>query len=114
MNKRIIAIALCDPAKPNTLDPAMWEDYLSCDADDDAKAAYVENFGEWDTDRFIESYRGEYNSDADFVGEMLDETGFFEGWPECAVRYFDLDLYVRDMQSNGEFFSINGFYFWNY
>ena len=96
-----------------SIDPDFW-DYMNCDHDEDAKAAYMDCFGEWDESNFEERYRGQYDSFTDLAEQLLDETGELEAIPENLRNYFDYEKYGRDLQLGGDFCEHNGHYFWNH
>ena len=96
-----------------SIDPDFW-DYMNCDRDEDAKAAYLACFGEWDESDFEERYHGQYDSFTDLAEQLLDETGELEAIPENLRYYFDYEKYGRDLQLGGDFCEHNGHYFWNY
>ena len=95
-----------------SIDPDFW-DYMNCDRDEDAKAAYLWCFGEWDESDFDERYRGQYDSFTELAEQLLDETGELEAIPENLRYYFDYEKYGRDLQLGGEFCEHDGHYFWN-
>lgn len=95
-----------------SIDPDFW-DYMNCDRDEDAKAAYLACFGEWDESDFEERYRGQYDSFTELAEQLLDETGELEAIPENLRYYFDYEAYGRDLQLGGEFCEHDGHCFWN-
>ena len=95
-----------------SIDPDFWE-YMNSDRDEDAKAAYLACFGEWDESDFEERYRGQYDSFTGLAEQLLDETGELEAIPENLRYYFDYEKYGRDLQLGGEFCEYDGHYFWN-
>lgn len=95
-----------------SIDPDLW-DYMNSDRDEDAKAAYLACFGEWDESDFDERYRGQYDSFTELAEQLLDETGDLEAIPENLRYYFDYEKYGRDLQLGGDFCEQDGHYFWN-
>ena len=53
-----------------------------------------------------EGYRGEWSSLEAYAEDFLDDTGAFENVPDDIRRYFDFEAYARDMECNGEVFTI--------
>ena len=97
----------------SSIDPDFWE-YMNSDHDEDAKAAYLACFGEWDESDFEERYRGQYDSFTDLAEQLLDETGELEAIPKRLRYYFDYESYGRDLELGGDFCEHGGHYFWNY
>ena len=95
------------------IDPKFWT-YTDCEADDEAKKAYVSCFGEWDENDFNERYRGSYDSWEDMATQLLDEMGTLEAIPENLRYYFDYEAYARDMRLGGEMCEDGGHFFWNH
>lgn len=92
------------------VDAALW-DMMEHRADEEAKNAFVDYYGEWDGDRFNECYRGEYSSDTAMAEEFLDETGGLGSIPENLRWYFDYEKFARDLLIS-DMFESNGHYFW--
>ena len=68
----------------------------------EALIAYGKAFNDADLTKFSDYYAGEssepeYCAEKDFVTQLCDDTGFFDGWPETAISYFDFDMYARDL-----------------
>lgn len=61
------------------------EDYL-----DDAK------------DILEDKYQGEWRSARDWLENFIEETGMMSDWPELATRYFDAEMYLKDMFRGGD------------
>lgn len=93
------------------VDEDLWS-YLDCDADEDAKAAYMACFDKWDEDDFNDRYRGEFRSWEDMAEQLLDETGELESIPEHLRYYFDYGAYARDLRLGGDFVEHDGHFFW--
>ena len=67
-----------------------WVDYVQDnDNDEDATIAYIDNFMDWDRDRFEETYEGYYESEEDFAEEYLDNID----WDTDLSSYFDYSKY---------------------
>lgn len=56
---------------------------------------------ESDVDGFEDAYLGSGESWESFFEERAEETGLLESVPEDLRRYFDFELYARDMRCNG-------------
>ena len=95
----------------SSINPALW-DYLAADGDAAAKAAYVSNTGEWDADKFAESYYGKFDTDIDFAYQCVDDQCVLEGASELASRYFDYEAFARDGLIDG-FYKVDTYYFHN-
>lgn len=53
-------------------------------------------------DAFTEQYQGEWDSLEDYAREWLEDTGAFSEMTELAERYFNLEVYARDLQYSGD------------
>ena len=95
------------------IDPELWN-YLACSADEGAKEAYMECFGDWDEYQFYDSYRGQFDSWAKMAEELLESTGELGAIPENLRYYFDYDAYARDMRLGGDMCEHEGYFFWNH
>ena len=67
-----------------------------------AFAAFVANYGTSqdaaDTvEAFTESYAGEWDDEADYAGQFVEDTGMLDGVPEHVTLYFDYAAYARDL-----------------
>jgi hypothetical protein len=53
-------------------------------------------------DHFISTtdigYRTTHNAKLDWLDNYLNETGFFDSWPDVAKQYFDLESYLYDCE----------------
>lgn len=69
-----------------------------------------------DFDEILEKYKGTTDDKSAWFSVWLDETGFFESWPQTAINYFDYDSYQRDCELEGLYFVEAGqgnyFVFW--
>lgn len=77
--------------------------------DDDAKAAYMKNIGEWNSDNFDDAYQGEYESDEAFAEQLSDDIGMLDEVPENLRCYFDFERFARDLMM--DYFEVDGYYF---
>lgn len=57
-------------------------------------------------DMLNDNYMGCYKSEDEFIDQYLEDTGFFEGVSEHIKNYFDYKSYLRDLDMNGDIFSI--------
>lgn len=89
-----------------------WE-YMNHPADEDAKAAYMACFDEWDEDKFEERYHGQFDSWTKMAEELLESTGDLDAIPESLRYYFDYEAYARDMRLGGDMCEHDGYFFWN-
>ncbi len=97
-----------------SIDENFW-DYMECNADDGAKEAYCEVFGEWNGEEsFRDKYIGEFDSREELAADYIDGTGMLSDMPEQLQYYFDYDAYGRDMILGGDVKEENGHYFNNY
>ena len=60
---------------------------------------------------YLDRYRGEFNSDADYAYDELNESGAFAELPDFVSRYFDYEAYGRDLDMGGDIVSHNNHYF---
>lgn len=71
-----------------------------------AFAAWWANDSSYDLDdaeyAFTEQYQGEWDSLEDYAREWLKDTGAFSEMTELAERYFNLEVYARDLQYSGD------------
>lgn len=80
---------------------------------------YYENDSIEEAERILEeNYMGCYESEQDFIYEYVESTCMLEGVHDTIKRYFDYASLLRDLEYNGEIFSIlNGYrqhhYFYN-
>jgi len=94
------------------IDPELWN-YLGCSADEGAKLAYMECFGNWNESDFNDRYYGQYRDWKQMAEELLDSTGALDAIPENLRYYFDYDAYARDMRLGGDMCEHEGHFFWN-
>jgi antirestriction protein len=74
---------------------------------------YLEEIGDADIayilDHHIDSLNG---SKREWFDQYLDNTAFFDGWPDTAINYFDTEAYLRDCELDGSFsFTTNNVFF---
>ncbi|EDT6893033.1 antirestriction protein ArdA [Salmonella enterica subsp. enterica] len=74
--------------------------------------AWAEYTGECDYDAFDDAYRGEAESEEDFVREMVEDNGLLNEVPEPLRSYFDFEAWARDLFSSGYVFH-DGYVFSN-
>ncbi|MEJ9079314.1 antirestriction protein ArdA [Gordonia malaquae] len=63
-----------------------------------ARAESVDDPRDVDVQRFIDRYRGEWESFEDYVSDYIENVGEQNSWPEEARQYFDLARYARDLE----------------
>jgi antirestriction protein len=98
-----------------SIDEKVW-DWLELPEDDrKAVAAYYNHISDSDTvdyilDRLIGSadvrFDTVHNAKKDWIYNYLEETGFFAGWSESALNYFDVDSYLHDCELDGMTFVV--------
>lgn len=91
------------------IDDAVW-DLMSHEADLEAKTAFVELYGSWDTDKFEEAFQGAYDSEIEFTYQLVDNCGTLDGMPEFLQQYFDYEAFNRDLFIS-DYTYIDGFVF---
>lgn len=64
-------------------------------------------------ENFREAYQGEWDSEAAFAENLVDDIGLLQGVPEEVARYFDYESYARDRFIDGYSFH-NGHVFCDY
>ena len=114
------AEGLCKPflGRHDTFDLAEFVDCRDHEthAPDEAKIAYVEWMGSWDSQGFDDAYIGNYSRETNpkqaFIYSYVDDAGVLEGAPQIAKDYFDYESYERDRFIN-DFHEENGFIFYN-
>lgn len=94
------------------IDEELWN-FLACSADEGAKLAYMECFGNWNESDFNDRYYGQYRDWKQMAEELLDSTGALDAIPENLRYYFDYDAYARDMRLGGDMCEHEGHFFWN-
>lgn len=94
------------------LDDGFW-DWLALDEDDRAMLeAYLSNCGDDASfDEAQEAYQGQYNSDVDFVMDLLDGCGDI---PQDLPSYICIDWEATARNIMYDYFSENGYYFRNF
>lgn len=81
-------------------------------ASDEAKAAFIECFGNWDTAAFEDAYSGEWESDTALAEDFIESTGMLADVPDSLQRYFDTEAFTRDLML--DYSTSKGYYFRNY
>ena len=86
----------------------VWDLLSLSDDDQSAVNEYLDTIGDADIkyilDRHISSYSG---SKLEWLEQHLEDTGFFYGWPEYAINYFDAQAYLRDCEIGSFTFTDN-------
>lgn len=84
------------------------------EADNDTQCAmwaFVDCFGEWDKQKFEDSYIGEFDSDEDEAMHYIEETGGVEELPQTTKQtYFDYEAFGRDLRLGGDIDAYNDDY----
>ncbi len=93
------------------LKPEFW-DYMNCDIDDDVKEAFMYLFEEWNEDRCLDTYIGEFDNRTKMAEHLVDETCILSEIPENLQCYFDYEAYGRDMELGGDVWEHNCHWFW--
>ena len=84
----------------------------SCDwASNDAKAAYVDCFGSWDSSGFEDSYSGEWDNDTALTNDFIESTGMLDSMPDNLRGYFNTEAFTRDLMM--DYSESGGYYFRN-
>jgi len=65
----------------------------------EAWAAFVDNIGEEyaTLDNFEEAYAGEWDSEDEYVEQLVDDLGILDGKDPTIARYFDYEAFTRDL-----------------
>ena len=74
--------------------------------------AYIDNVGEEyaEANNVEEAYQGQYNSDEDFVQQLLEDTGWI---PKDFPAYIHIDWEWTAREIMMDYFESNGYYFRN-
>ncbi len=80
------------------------------DFDEDAVAAFINCFSEWNKSKFEESYLGQFEDDIAFIMEQTESYGLLDGVPESIKFYFDYERFASDEMINS-YDCDNGHYF---
>lgn len=115
------AEGLCAPflSRYDTFDMGEFCDCRGFDhyAPDEAKIAFVNWQGSWDSQRFDECYAGDFSSESNpvtaYADQYAEETGLLDSVPENLRYYFDTEKFGRDMDLNGDIHEEDGFIFYN-
>lgn len=91
--------------------------YIDCRDDcawaaEDAKAAYIDCFGLWDTRGFEDAYSGQWDDDLALAEDFVESTGMLNGMPDNLRCYFDTEAFARDLML--DYTASGGHYFRNY
>lgn len=81
-------------------------------ATEEAKAAFIECFGNWDSSAFEDTYSGEWESDSALAEDFIESTGMLADVPETLQRYFNIEAFTRDLMM--DYSASSGYYFRNY
>jgi len=103
-------LAKCFTGSNDIFDLDGFTECEDANGDTDAKIAYMDIFGDWDGDRFDETYRGTWDSDEDFARELAEEIGAINrevNWPYTCI---DWEWAAREImydycESDGHYFS---------
>jgi len=79
-----------------------------------AKLSFSRENRESATLDFEERFRGCFDSETDFVEELIEDMGFLDSCDPTVRVYFDVSSYARDLFLGGEFVFTNGAVFHNY
>lgn len=60
---------------------------------------------------FLDAYRGEYDSLADFAAELVESAGDLETVPEWLRGHIDYDSIARDLECGGDYWYFRGYVF---
>ena len=76
---------------------------------EEAIDAYVNLYGELDTDKFEESYQGKYSSDVEFAREIASQLGEISDdltWPHYCIdwEWAARELMIDSSEENGYYF----------
>lgn len=86
----------------------VWDLVSLSDDDQSAVTEYLDAMGDADIedilDRHISSYSG---SKRDWLEQHLEDTGFFHGWTDDAINYFNVEAYLRDCEIDSYTFTDN-------
>ena len=74
-----------------------------------AYAAWVSHDPAYNTDpdAFEDAYQGEWDSLEAYAGELLEDTGLLAEVPESLRGYIDVEAYARDMELNGDVYTVS-------
>ena len=90
------------------VDEQVWDLVSLSDDEQSAVTEYLDAIGDDDIeyilDRHISSYSG---SKLDWLEQHLEDTGFFYGWPDDAINYFNAEAYLRDREIDSFTFTDN-------
>lgn len=86
-------------------------DYMDSDIEEGVKDAYMYLFDEWDEERCLDRYRGEFRSPTELAEDYVESTGMLHDLPDNLQYYFDYEAFGRDMMLDG-MSEHNGHYFY--
>lgn len=98
------------------VDSQVWDLFDMDSSDLDMVIAYTSNVGvngsfEDMLSEAQDCYQGQYDSDADFAQETLQDCGYLEDLPSFIECHIDWDGVARDLMM--DYFEVNGHYFRN-
>ena len=64
-------------------------------------------------ERMDDDFLGEFDRPIDLAYHCVEEFGVLDGTSETVARYFDYESFGRDLELNGDIFSVDDYYFWN-
>lgn len=82
------------------------------DHNEDAFSTYyrhINTSGNYDYQEFLDSYRGEFDSEVDYAMSFVEDCGLLNDVDDALKNYFDYKAYVRDLFMDYTF--INGYVF---
>ena len=71
------------------------------DDGEEAVAAYVNYFGEWNADHFEDAWQGKWGSEQEYAEQLIEDTGMLDGVAPMVARYFDYQAWTRDLFLDG-------------
>lgn len=92
----------------NTTTDTTLKDQLITDYSDEIVNAFLECFSEDDLEYLEESYQGEWDSDEEFVEDLLEDTGDI---PEDLPAYVHIDWQWTAREIMHDYRSHDGYYF---
>ena len=95
-------------------DALALDDFIDCrDECDDhaAAAAFVEWFGYWDQNTFVESYQGRYDSEEAFAEQLIEDSGMLADMPGSLQCYFDYSRFSSDLFITDYYYADGGYVF---
>ena len=75
----------------------VWDLVSLSDDGQSAVTEYLDVMGDADIEYILDRHIGSYSGDKlDWIESHLEDMGFFHGWPEDAINYFDVEAYLHD------------------